>query len=90
MNTPNEQGNPASNSSTVFSVAEFYRDAAESRDSSKTVLLKLSHFDLATIHEWAEAFMHMHEIAEIPNEEGDLHYVINLALDMLKQELESV
>lgn len=81
MNTTNEQGIPASNSSTVFSVAQYYRDIADTRNDEPSVLLQLTERDVSLILDWAES--HMRQTGPILDEEAGLQSAINNALEVL-------
>lgn len=90
MNTSNTQGNPAFNSSTVFSVAKLYRESAAYRDEIAKVTLELSQDDVEVLLEWAKCYMNYLDIETIHGDAGDLHLVINEALNSLHQESGSI
>jgi hypothetical protein len=55
MNTPNQQGNPAFNSSSVFSVARMLREEADLLDEQPSVEVRLTLYDVERLLVWAEA-----------------------------------
>lgn len=55
MNTSNQQGNPASNSSSVFSVSRMLREDADLMDKQPFVEVRLTLYDVERLLVWAEA-----------------------------------